>query len=88
MVTLFDFLSAVLIGGNASYLRRSRSDLKENERDTSFYIKRESYSHYNSEKYHILIPFYCGIVLTLLAPISQNGQTYSNNSLAICRRII
>ena len=26
--------------------------------------------------------------LTLLAAISQNGQTHSNNSSAICRRIV
>ena len=26
--------------------------------------------------------------LTLLAPIPQNGQTHSNNSSAICRRIV
>ena len=28
------------------------------------------------------------ISLSPLAPISQNGQTHSNNSLAICRRIV
>ena len=27
-------------------------------------------------------------VLTLRAPIPQNGQTHSNNSSAICRRIV
>ena len=27
-------------------------------------------------------------LLTLLAPISQNGQTHSNSSLAICQRIV
>ena len=27
-------------------------------------------------------------ILTLLAPISQNGLTHSNNSSAICRRIV
>ena len=27
-------------------------------------------------------------ILTLQAPISQNGQTHSNNSSANCRRIV
>ena len=27
-------------------------------------------------------------ILTLLVPISQNDQTHSNNSSAICRRIV
>ena len=26
--------------------------------------------------------------LTLLAPTSQNGQTHSNNSSAVCQRIV
>ena len=47
----------------------------------------------------LLFPFKCVIItrypfskllssLTLLAPISQNGQTHSNNSSAICQRIV
>ena len=36
-----------------------------------------------------MLPFHIRLqCLTLLAPVSQNGQTHSNNSSANCRRIV
>ena len=50
MITLFDFMSGVLIGGKAWYLRRSPTDLKGNDgRGTSFYIKRRKLFSLNPE---------------------------------------